>query len=78
MVRRQDADRFLRVNGQFYVWRTTFVRRLVRSWLDEGQHLGFETDDFTAADVDTPADLDRLRALVAAGLLQLPPVSTPR
>ena len=72
LVRRQDAGRFLRITGQFYVWRAEFVRRLVHSWLDEGRHLGVETDDFTAADVDTPADLERLRALVAAGLVQLP------
>lgn len=72
LVRRQDAGRFLRITGQFYVWRAEFVRRLVHSWLDEGQHLAVETDDFTAIDVDTPADLERLRVLVAAGVLQLP------
>ena len=74
LTRRQDTDRFLRINGQFYVWRADFVRRLQRSWLDEGRHLGFETDDFVAADVDTPADLERLRALAAAGIVHLPPI----
>ena len=73
LVRRQDAGRYLRINGQFYVWRASFVRAPVHSWLDEGRHLGLETDDFAAADDDTPADLERLRARVGAGLLELPP-----
>ena len=28
VTRRQQLDRYLRVNGNFYVWRAEFVRRL--------------------------------------------------
>jgi N-acylneuraminate cytidylyltransferase len=72
LTRRQDAAPFLRVNGLFYVWRADFVRRLERSWLDEGRHAGFVTDDFSALDVDTADDYRRLCRLVDAGIVSLP------
>jgi len=71
ITRRQDADRFLRINGLFYVWRADFVRRLRRTWFDEGRHAGFETDDFTALDVDSRADYENLCRLVDAGVVAL-------
>lgn len=70
--RRQDAERFLRVNGSFYVWRREFVLRLERSWLDEGVHVGFEIPESQAFSIDDEFELLQLEALWAAGLVALP------
>ena len=41
ITRRQEAARYLRVNGNFYCWRSDFVRRLERSeaLLADGERL---------------------------------------
>ncbi|HEV7189326.1 MAG TPA: acylneuraminate cytidylyltransferase family protein [Blastococcus sp.] len=72
MTRRQEADRFLRLNGNFYVWTSDFIRRLQRSWLDEGVHRGFEIPEKEAFSVDDEYEFELIEALVRADFIQLP------
>jgi CMP-N-acetylneuraminic acid synthetase len=72
ITRRQQLDRYLRVNGNFYVWRAEFVRRLSTSWMDEGVHGMVEIPDLRAVAIDYEAELRLLEALVAQGLVRLP------
>ena len=72
VVRRQDAARYLRINGNFYVWRTAFVRRLGDSWFDEGRHGRVEIPEERAFAIDHLYEFQRLEALLAQGVLQLP------
>ncbi|MCU1536257.1 MAG: acylneuraminate cytidylyltransferase [Humibacillus sp.] len=72
VTRRQDVDRFLRINGNFYVWRAGFVRRLEASWFDEGTHAGAEIPEAQAFSIDDDYEFRLIEALVAAGLLHLP------
>lgn len=71
-TRRQDAPPFLRLNGNFYVWKTGFIRRLQRSWLDEGVHRGFEIPEKEAFSIDDEYEFELIAALVGAGFLSLP------
>ncbi len=71
-TRRQDSPRtFLKLNGNFYLWRAEFVRRLERSWLDEGSFLALEIPETQAFSIDTPYDFDLVEAVVRAGLVNL-------
>lgn len=72
VTRRQQLGRYLRVNGNFYVWRAAFVRRLETSWLDEGVHGMVEIPELRAFAIDYEEELEVLRALVAQGLVRLP------
>ena len=72
VTRRQELDRFLRINGNFYVWRAAFARRLERSWIDEGVHGMVEIPESDAFAIDTLAEFETLEALLAAGALTLP------
>jgi len=72
MTRRQDAPRFLRINGNFYLWRSAFVRRLETSWLDEGVHGGVEIPETQAFSIDDEAEFQIIDALVSTGLIRLP------
>lgn len=72
VTRRQQLDRYLRVNGNFYVWRAAFVRRLSTSWMDEGVHGMVEIPDLRAVAIDYEEELQLLEALVAQGLVRLP------
>lgn len=79
VTRRQETKgRFLRINGNFYVWRSDFVRRLERSWLDEGRHMGYEIPETQAFSIDDAYEFQLIDALAAAGIVQLPqqPVAT--
>ena len=49
MTRRQEAPPFLRLNGNFYAWKSDFIRRLEHSWLDEGVHRGYEIPEKEAS-----------------------------
>ena len=71
-TRRQDAPPFLRLNGNFYVWKAGFVRRLQRSWLDEGVHRGFEIPEKEAFSIDDEYEFQLIEALLRAGFLHLP------
>jgi N-acylneuraminate cytidylyltransferase len=76
VIRRQDLDRYLRVNGNFYLWRSAFVRRLDTSWLDEGAHAGLEIPEAQAFSIDDDYEFRLIEALVAAGLIDLPWMET--
>jgi CMP-N,N'-diacetyllegionaminic acid synthase len=76
VTRRQDLDRYLRVNGNFYLWRSAFVRRLDSSWLDEGAHAGLEIPEAQAFSIDDDYEFRLIEALVAAGLIDLPWMET--
>jgi len=72
ITRRQDADRFLRINGNFYLWRGAFVRRLQTSWFDEGVHAGAEIPEAQAFSIDDDYEFRLIEALVGAGIISLP------
>jgi N-acylneuraminate cytidylyltransferase len=72
VTRRQDVDRFLRINGNFYLWRADFVRRLEASWFDEGTHEGLEIPEAQAFSIDDEYEFRLIEALIGAGLITLP------
>jgi CMP-N,N'-diacetyllegionaminic acid synthase len=72
VTRRQQLDRYLRVNGNFYVWRGDFVRRLRESWMDEGVHGMVEIPETDAFAIDHLEEFRTLEALVSQGALTLP------
>jgi N-acylneuraminate cytidylyltransferase len=72
VTRRQDVARFLRINGNFYLWRADFVRRLAASWFDEGTHAGLEIPEAQAFSIDDDYEFRLIEALVGAGLIALP------
>ena len=72
VTRRQDAERFLRINGNFYLWRSDFVRRLESSWFDEGTHAGAEIPESQAFSIDDEYEFRLIEALIVAGIIRLP------
>jgi CMP-N,N'-diacetyllegionaminic acid synthase len=72
VTRRQELDRYLRVNGNFYVWRAEFVRRMASSWMDEGVHGMIEIPESRAFAIDYLYEFEVLEALVAQGIVNLP------
>lgn len=72
ITRRQDAPPFLRLNGNFYVWSSAFVRRMEGAWLEEGVHAGFEIPEREAFSVDDEYEFELIEALVRAGFIRLP------
>lgn len=72
VTRRQDAPRFLRINGNFYVWRSEFVRRSEGPWLDEGHHGMIEIHESLAFSIDDEFEFTVIEALQTAGVITLP------
>jgi N-acylneuraminate cytidylyltransferase len=72
VTRRQDTQRYLRINGSFYVWRAACARGLSRSWFDEGRYGGLEIPEAQAFSIDDDDEFRVVEALVTAGLLRLP------
>ncbi len=72
VTRRQDTARYLRINGNFYVWRAASARALSRSWFDEGRYSGLEIPEAQAFSIDDDYEFRLIEALVAAGLVRLP------
>lgn len=72
VTRRQQLGQYLRINGNFYVWRAEFVRRMEASWFDEGVHGMIEIPESRAFSIDDLYEFELLEALVAAGFVQLP------
>ncbi|GGC87309.1 hypothetical protein GCM10011512_12810 [Tersicoccus solisilvae] len=72
VTRRQDVPPFLRINGNFYVWRADFVRRLETSWFDEGRHGYVEIPESHAFSIDDEREFRLVEAVVTAGLAPLP------
>jgi N-acylneuraminate cytidylyltransferase len=77
VTRRQDVGRFLRINGNFYLWRADFVRRLESSWFDEGTHEGLEIPEAQAFSIDDEYEFRLIEALIGAGLITLPWLDVP-
>ncbi len=71
VVRRQDAERILRISGSIYLFRAEFVREQPDTWLG-GRHLLLELPRDRGVDVDTADDLALARAMLAAGVVTLP------
>ena len=72
VTRRQDVERYLRINGNFYVWRAASARALRRSWFDEGRYAGVEIPEAQAFSIDDEYEFRLIEALVTAGLVRLP------
>jgi CMP-N,N'-diacetyllegionaminic acid synthase len=72
VLRRQEVDRYLRINGNFYVWRRDFLRTLQDSWFDEGVHGMAEIPEAQAFSIDYEHEFRLLEALVAQGFVELP------
>lgn len=72
ITRRQDAERYLRINGNFYVWRRSFILRLEDSWFDEGRHGMLEIPERQAFAIDYEYEFELLDVLVAQGFIRLP------
>lgn len=72
VTRRQDTERYLRINGNFYVWRASAARALSRSWFDEGRYGGLEIPEAQAFSIDDEYEFRLIEALVAAGVVRLP------
>jgi N-acylneuraminate cytidylyltransferase len=72
VTRRQDVDRYLRINGNFYLWRRDFVLGMHDSWFDAGRHVGFEIPEAQAFSIDDDYEFRLIEALVDAGLITLP------
>jgi N-acylneuraminate cytidylyltransferase len=72
VIRRQDAGRYLRINGNFYLWRAEFVRRLEASWFDEGRHAGIEIPEAQSFSIDDEYEFRLIEALIVAGIIRLP------
>jgi N-acylneuraminate cytidylyltransferase len=72
VTRRQDTDRYLRINGAFYVWTSAFVRRLESSWFDEGRHGMVEIPERRAFAIDYLEEFEDLEAAIERGRVVLP------
>ncbi|MEO7754878.1 MAG: acylneuraminate cytidylyltransferase family protein, partial [Terracoccus sp.] len=72
ITRRQDVARVLRINGNFYLWRGDFVRRLEASWFDEGTHDGLEIPEAQAFSIDDDYEFRLIEALIVARIITLP------
>lgn len=72
VTRRQDAPRYLRINGNFYIWKSEFIRRLEVSWFDEGKHAGMEIPESQAFAIDYEYEFHLIEALLAAKFVRLP------
>ncbi len=73
VTRRQDNKRrYLRINGNFYLWTADFVRRLENSWLDEGSFLALEIPESRSFSIDDEYEFQLIEALAASDLVRLP------
>jgi CMP-N,N'-diacetyllegionaminic acid synthase len=72
VTRRQQLPPYRRVNGNFYVWRSGFVRRMAASWMDEGVHGMVEIPESRAFAIDYRYEFDLLEALLDQGVITLP------
>lgn len=76
ITRRQETARhYERINGNFYLWRTSFVRRVKASWVDEGTFLPYSIPESQSCSIDDEYEFHLIEALVAAGIARLPEVA---
>jgi N-acylneuraminate cytidylyltransferase len=70
-ARRQDAPRFLRVNGALYLWRRRWIEQPSTPWL-AAPHRALEIPDERAIDIDTQHDFDVAEVMLRSGLVRFP------
>lgn len=71
VVRRQDAKRFLRINGALYLWRTSFLRDAPNHWFSAGQHLLLEMPEERACSIDDDHQFRVAELLLLQGLIDV-------
>ena len=71
-ARRQDVPDYWRINGSFYLWRTSIAAQLGIDWLDTGHYLGVDTPELLSHSIDTLADFQLVEALLTAHVVDLP------
>lgn len=77
-TRRQDVPGYWRINGNFYLWRSDFARRMQGDWLDQGTFIGMETPEILSHSIDTLEDFRVVEALVSSGVVSVPWLGEPR
>jgi N-acylneuraminate cytidylyltransferase len=70
-ARRQDVPRVFRINAALYLFRTQFLRREQRSWLN-GRHLVLEIPEERAFHIDSEHDFRLCELALESGLVRLP------
>ena len=76
LARRQEAPRFLRINGLLYLWRADFVRSAPPDWTG-GRHLLLEVPEARALSIDEEHDFQMAEAMLARGLWHPPWLASP-
>jgi len=71
-ARRQDVPGYWRINGNFYLWRNDFARRMERDWLDRGALIGVEIPEILSHSIDTLNDVRLVEALVTSNVVHVP------
>ena len=71
-TRRQDVPGYWRINGNFYIWRSDFARRIEGDWLDRGTFIGVETPEILSHSIDTLDDFRLVEALVTSDVVPVP------
>ncbi len=66
---RQEVPPLWRLNGTFYIWRTSLAKDLSDPWLEKGPHLGIETPDDRAFSIDTLKEFEIAETLLKSGLI---------
>ena len=76
LTRRQDAPRFLRINGLLYLWRADFVRQAPADWT-VGRHVCLEVPESRALSIDEEHDFNLAEAMLDRRLWRLPWLAAP-
>ena len=62
-TRRQDLPRVYRMNGNFYIWKVDFLRKIKDPWLEQKKFLPYIINDIYGSSIDTITDF-RLAELI--------------
>jgi N-acylneuraminate cytidylyltransferase len=71
LTRRQDAPRFLRINGAVYLWRRDFLLATGPDWTT-GRHVPLVIPESRAVSIDDLNDMLIAEAMLEKGVWQLP------
>jgi CMP-N,N'-diacetyllegionaminic acid synthase len=71
LTRRQDAPRFLRINGSVYLWRRDFLATAPADWTT-GRHVPLVIPELRAVSIDELADVLIAEAMIEKGQWHLP------
>jgi CMP-N,N'-diacetyllegionaminic acid synthase len=69
--RRQDVPRVFRINAALYLFRASFLRREMETWMN-GRHLLLEIPEARAFHIDNEEDIKGTELALEAGLVELP------